>query len=71
MDDLHKHVRDLASKDFITAQEKFSYMYFLVIDFDSFKRILKPLASLKKKSGKSDEKPRNDSKKIEMKMKSS
>ena len=39
LDDLHKHVRDLASKDFITAQEKFSYMYFLVIDFDSFKRI--------------------------------
>jgi hypothetical protein len=66
LDDLHKHVRDLALKDFITAQEKFSFMCFLMIDFDSFKRILKLLVSLKKKSGKSDEKPPNDSKTIEM-----
>jgi len=36
---------------FMSAQDRFSYMYFVMVDFDSFKRKLIPFASLKGRQG--------------------
>ena len=47
---------------FIRAHDRFSYMYFVMVDFDSFKRKLIPFESLKRKSGRSRENPPNGSK---------
>ena len=47
------NVEEIAlSVDSIDAQERYSFKYLPVIDFDSFKQTLKPLVSLKKEKRK-------------------